>query len=149
MIYICAFPERYVGQPAVDTGQCARLVQVATGAPQTTFWRKGQKVRGNSNIARGTAIATFELGTDWEEARSCGPFAYTNRTDHTAHAALYINQDESGITVVDQWSGQAPIQRKIPFTPSKVPIGSGENYYIVEGPPYFNMEVSPDRSQAA
>ncbi|HTO87117.1 MAG TPA: BPSL0067 family protein [Thermoanaerobaculia bacterium] len=137
-----------MGSDELDTGHCARLVQIATGAPKASFWRRGEKVRGNSIIAYGTAIATFELGGLFDELTICGPVLYTNRTDHTAHAALYVSQDENGIKMIDQWQGRGTVGYTTrDFLPHKFPIESGDNDYVIEGPPYLNVAVLPDRSQ--
>ena len=42
----------------VDNGQCVELVKQKAGAPVTSFWRKGPRVKGNSAIPAGAAIAT-------------------------------------------------------------------------------------------
>jgi hypothetical protein len=52
----------------------------------TTTWKPGRKVRGN-NISPGTAIASFRDGK------------YQND-----HAAIFVSQDEKGITVYDQYN---------------------------------------------
>jgi hypothetical protein len=77
-------------------------VQAAAGAPLTAAWRAGAAVHGNPEIAPGTAIATFETdGT------------YTNESGN--HAAIYLDQDDRGIWVYDQWQGQPVARRLIRF----------------------------------
>jgi hypothetical protein len=42
--------------------ECVEFIRQATGAPQTSNWKRGQKVADAKvgSIARGTAIATFD-----------------------------------------------------------------------------------------
>jgi hypothetical protein len=99
--YLAARPEAFEGR-VVGEGHCVDLVKAAAGLPQTAAWRKGAEVYGNSHIARGTAIATFEAdGT------------YTNESGN--HAAIYLYQDDRGIWVYDQWLGQPVHKRLIRF----------------------------------
>ena len=102
--YVAEEPERWLksGRP-VDNGQCVRLVQVAAGVPVTSTWRKGATVRGAETLDRGTIIATFDAAG-----------RYPNNA-HGNHAAIYLSQDGSGLTVIDQWTGQPPHQRQIRF----------------------------------
>jgi hypothetical protein len=99
--YVAARPEAFEGR-VVGSGHCVDFVQAAAGAPLTAAWREGADVRGNPDIARGTAIATFEAdGT------------YTNESGN--HAAIYLYQDDRGIWVYDQWQGQPVARRLIRF----------------------------------
>ena len=79
------------GADKVGSKQCVALVQIKAGAPVSTAWREGTAVRGQTTLARGTAIATFVNGR------------YPNQA-HGNHAALYMGQDATGITVMDQWT---------------------------------------------
>jgi hypothetical protein len=99
--YSCSDPQNYVGQIA-GSGQCVALIQDACGAPNTGAWMKGEKVRGNNSIPRGTAIATFINGT------------YPSHPSGN-HAAIYLGQDDQGLLVVDQWHGQVTHERRIHF----------------------------------
>jgi hypothetical protein len=94
--FTCSNPEKYLDQ-VVGDGQCVSFVQAAAGAPGTTSWRAGPRVRGR-DIPKGTAIAIFSPGG-----------RYHNRYDGY-HAAIYDGQDETGIWVYDQWPGQ-PVHR--------------------------------------
>lgn len=58
-----------------------------TRAGQTTNWKKGARVKGNTSIKPGTAIATF----------------YSNGK-YFGHAAIYVSQTATAITVYDQWN---------------------------------------------
>jgi hypothetical protein len=99
--YLAAHPEAFEGR-VVGAGHCVDFVKAAAGVPRTSAWRKGAPVRGNPDIARGTAIATFEPdGT------------YTNETGD--HAAIYLYQDGRGIWVYDQWQGRPVGKRLIRF----------------------------------
>jgi hypothetical protein len=99
--YIAARPETFEGR-VVGAGDCVDFVKAAAGAPRTAAWQEGAEVRGNSDIAPGTAIATFE---------SDG--SYTSESGN--HAAIYLYQDDRGIWVYDQWRGQPVHKRLIRF----------------------------------
>jgi hypothetical protein len=99
--YVAGFPEAFEGE-VVGAGHCVDFVKMAAGAPRTAAWQEGAEVRGNPDIARGTAIATFE-----------GDGSYTSESGN--HAAIYLYQDERGIWVYDQWQGQPVHKRLIRF----------------------------------
>jgi hypothetical protein len=99
--YIASRPEAFEGR-VVGAGHCVDLVKASAGVPRTDAWQEGAEVRGNSHIARGTAIATFE---------SDG--SYTSESGN--HAAIYLYQDDHGIWVYDQWRGQSVHKRLIRF----------------------------------
>ena len=128
MPYIAKNPESYKAQVVGEgryKGQCAVFVQTASGAPLTTSWKQGALVKGNNSIAKGTAIGCF--GPDGK---------YTNRMDGSAHAAIYISQDKSGIDVWDQWVGQPVHSRTLGFygADSKTvkPVNNGDCFYVIE-----------------
>jgi hypothetical protein len=99
--YLAARPEAFEGR-TVGAGHCVDFAKAAAGVPRTAAWRKGAEVRGNADIGRGTAIATFEAdGT------------YTNESSN--HAAIYLYQDDRGIWVYDQWQGRPVHKRLIRF----------------------------------
>jgi hypothetical protein len=100
MSFIAKDPEGYHGK-VVGTGQCVAFVEKCAGCPPSSSWKKGADVKG-SEIPIGTAIATFIDGE------------YLN-LPHGNHAAIYIEQDEHGITVWDQWTGQPVHKRVIRF----------------------------------
>jgi hypothetical protein len=92
MAYICSNPDAWNQKPLVGDGQCVAFVKAAAMTPASSLWKEGDKVKGNTTIARGTAIATFENGT------------YPNRSTGN-HAAIYLEQDKKlGILVYDQWA---------------------------------------------
>lgn len=122
MSFIAANPETYAGQ-VVGSGQCVAFVEAASGAPLTSSWTKGAQVKG-AMLAAGTAVATF------------GPAGtYTNSTDGTSHAAIYVSQSPVGILVWDQWIGQPVHQRTIRFqggAPGTEPVNDGDFFYVIE-----------------
>ena len=103
--YVARHPEASLGR-VIGTGHCVEYVKKVAGAPLTSRWRPGARVRGNRSIARGTAIATF--GVDGR---------YTSGTGN--HAAIYVGQDHSGIWVYDQWRGRPVSKRLIRFEGGK------------------------------
>jgi hypothetical protein len=150
MYYIHSFPETLIKPEEVDNGQCARLVQVTVGAPQAKHWRRGPQVRGNPDIPRGIAIATFELGGTFDEMRISGNVRYTNTMNYTAHAGIYYDQDEYGIRMIDQYVGRGKVDFSYyKFAPAdSLAIHDGKKYYIIDGPPYLNQRLSRDSSAA-
>src|SRR4051794_40908216 len=90
MPYIYAKVEELDATELVGTHQCVALLQHYATVPHTSSLAQGDKVLGNSKIAKGTAIATFVDGK------------YPNKSSGN-HAAFYVSQDAGGIWVVDQW----------------------------------------------
>ncbi|MGB8890294.1 MAG: BPSL0067 family protein [Candidatus Korobacteraceae bacterium] len=123
MAYIAPDPESYQNT-VVGSGQCVAYVQQASGAPLTSGWSQGSQVRGNADIQTGTAIATFN--SDGQ---------YTDSTDGTSHAAIYIGQNGVGLQVWDQWKGQPVHQRTIRFqggAPGVKPVNDGDAFYVID-----------------
>jgi hypothetical protein len=130
-VYVGANPGQWIGQKQVGDGERVALVEKATGAPRSTYWRGGALVKGDTQLAPGTAIAVFD-----SDGR------YGNHTDETSHAAIYLRQDANGIYVIDQWNirvngkvgrRQAPHERLIPFNPSKrAAVDHGELYHVIQ-----------------
>ena len=56
MSWVAQTPSSFVGQP-VGNEQCVAYVQVASGAPHTSQWKRGNLVKGSA-VPQGTAIAT-------------------------------------------------------------------------------------------
>jgi hypothetical protein len=82
--------------------------------------------RGNKHIKRGTAIATFVNGK-------------YPRKKHGNHAALYVSQDDEGITVVEQFRGVSAQERKLKFLGKTKdgyvnPSNNGDAFSIIELP---------------
>lgn len=116
--YVAVEPERWADQ-VVETGQCVAYVQVACKAPHTSHWRRGGLVKGDASVPPGTAIATF----DPDET-------YGNHTDGRSHAAIYVKQDEHGLTVYDQWVGQPVHQRVIRFNGDRS-VDDGNAFFVI------------------
>lgn len=116
--YVAQDPDRYMGS-IVGDGQCVVYVQEASGAPVTSSWREGEKVKGKGEN-RGTATATFQSRV------------YGNYTDGRSHAAIYIDQDAEGINVNDQWIGQPVHRRKIRFrNGATTPNNDGDAFSVI------------------
>ncbi len=101
MPYVASNPKAYLGT-SVGSGQCVPLVEAATGAPRYATWSKGAQVKGVTDLAIGTAIATFD-----------GDGRYGNHTDGSSHAAIYMGQTADGIEVIDQWVHTAGGKRHV------------------------------------
>jgi len=101
--------QRYFGYANAETlkdsdkstggGQCVDLIKkhVPEIGP-TTGWKPGPRVSDlkTADIPKGSVIATFWNGK-YPTDRSSGK-----------HAAFYLEHDEKGIRVVEQWSGATP-----------------------------------------
>ena len=130
MPYVASDPDRYIGKPPVGTGECVPLVEDATGAPRAAQWSRGALVKGNTALARGTAIATFDAAGNYGNNR------------HGNHAAIYLGQDASGIQVVDQWNRrdktgkivghQWPHERTIRFNDKLGASDNGNGFSVVQ-----------------
>ena len=122
MAWVADNPGRYAGQ-AVGSGHCVAFVQTAAGAPHTSAWRRGAKVRPLDNLAGGTAVATF----------GGNPARYQNRTDGSSHAAIYIRHEPDGLRVWDQWRGHPVAQRTIRYKGGAgTQNNDGDAFYVIE-----------------
>lgn len=90
--YVYADVEKLEGEPLVGSHHCVPLVQHYAKAPQAALWTQGELVKTATDLAKGTAIATFVDGV------------YPNNKTGN-HAALFISKDNAGIKVMDQWKG--------------------------------------------
>lgn len=91
MSFVYSKVESLKGKDKVGSHQCAALVQwYVAGMPQTSKWKAGEIVLGNSHLKEGTAIATFVKGR------------YLN-LPHGNHAAFFLRQGDGGFWVMDQW----------------------------------------------
>jgi len=118
-MWLAVNPQRYLGKP-VGSGHCVDYVKITTGLPATSYWRKGQLVKGNDCPAH-CAIATFgDAGI------------YENKTDGSSHAAIFISENDDGLIVYDQWVGQPVHQRTIHFRDSGDDVNNGNKFYIIE-----------------
>jgi len=119
MSYVSANYESFDGR-VVGDGQCVAYVRTASGAPQTSDWAEGQKVKG-ATVAEGTAIATFQGGS------------YTNSTNGNSHAAIYQSQDGQGLWVYDQWLGHSVQRRLIRFRDgATTPNNDGDAFSVID-----------------
>jgi hypothetical protein len=100
MSHVAPHPEHYPGEIAGD-GHCVALVRRACAAPPTACWRQGAHAL-SSDVAKGTAIATFD-----EAGR------YASATDGHSHAAIYIEPRGGGFLVLDQWLGRPATYRVV------------------------------------
>ena len=88
-----------VATNAKGNAECALLVQKLTGAPVTSTWGRGDKVRGGT-VTAGTAIATFK-----DDGKYDG-------NSGVCHAAIYIKTTAVGLQVWDQWRNGHVGERK-------------------------------------
>ena len=123
MSFIASNPGSFNGQ-VIGSGQCVAFVQAAAGAPNTAKWKQGARVRANSSLPAGTAIATFDAYG-----------RYANKTDGSSHAAIYVKQDGNALHVWDQWSGQAVHVRPIQFRGGGKAVNDGDQYCVIEPRP--------------
>ncbi|MBL4673685.1 MAG: BPSL0067 family protein [Arenicella sp.] len=93
---VCQSASNYKDR-VVGDGHCVSLIKRCAGAPPTTRWRAGASDL-TSDLPSGTVIATFKNNR------------YPNSSGH--HAAIYIQHDENGIWVWDQWIGK-PVHRRL------------------------------------
>lgn len=98
-----------------ESQECVASVKFFTGAPQTSLWSKGVKVKGDISIKAGTAIATFD-----------------NTGKYKGHAAIYIGQNGLGILVYDQWNGREFGDRLIEYRGQGYVSNDGEQFYVIE-----------------
>ena len=113
---------QYLSQ-SVGTGQCVALVQAADSSiGLTATWTQGSAVQGNTSLQPGTVIATFGSND-----------TYTNSTDGSSHAAIYLGQNAQGIQVEDQWVGHPASVRTIAWssTTSSYAANNGSAFYVV------------------
>jgi hypothetical protein len=107
----------------IGTGQCVAFVEAAAKTRHTAEWNRGGIVAGDTTIAEGTAIATFDPdGT------------YGNHTDGRSHGAIYVSQVAGqGLLVYDQWLGQPVHQRTIHFrNGTGLAVNDGNQFYVIE-----------------
>lgn len=100
-------------------GQCVSFVTTVcpTLPVRTTEWKKGVQVKGDKTIKAGTAIATFG-----------------KNGKYYGHAAIYENQTDMGINVVDQWvtpPAKAIHRRMLRFGASGL-ANNGDNFYVID-----------------
>jgi len=104
--------------------ECVEFIRQVLAAPPTGLWREGNKVtQGDRSILPGTAIATF-VGGRYPQTGSSGK-----------HAAIYLDQDGSGIIVLDQWRTQGSVKKRTirwkPADPSNL-SNNGNAFSVIE-----------------
>ena len=104
--------------------ECVEFIKQTLDAPPTNLWREGDKVeKGKKNVLTGTAIATF-IDKKYPQTGSSGK-----------HAAIYLDQDGSGIIVLDQWRTQGSVQKRTirwsPTDPSNL-SNNGNAFSVIE-----------------
>jgi hypothetical protein len=109
-------------------GQCVSLVKnlCKPHLPPTKQWRRGKKVQGDATIRSGTAIAAFLASGRFKSG--------------DGHAAIFIDQDETGISVWDQYMDpkKGVGRRHLPFKSGKggpTDGNDGSNFYVIEADP--------------
>jgi hypothetical protein len=115
--------QNYLGK-VIGSGQCVAFVEIAAQTPHTAQWKCGRKVAGDTTIAQGTAIATFDPSG-----------SYGNHTDGRSHGAIYVSQNGQGLLVYDQWTGQPVHQRTILFRDSSYTghaVNDGNQFNVIE-----------------
>jgi hypothetical protein len=121
MIWRASRPEAFIFQ-VVGDGHCVAFVRQASGAPHTSGWRRGQKVRTMDASQAGLAIATFNDADD----------RYGNHTDGRSHTAILISRQADGLLVYDQWLGHPVQQRVIRYRAGKgQPVNDGDAYHVI------------------
>ncbi|WP_174292376.1 BPSL0067 family protein [Sphingomonas bacterium] len=104
--------------PVNFCGQCVSFVtQVCPSIPVSTAqWKKGVQVKG-ATLAAGTAIATFDANGHYY-----------------GHAAIYENQNASGINVVDQWvtGAGSPIHARLIRFGGHGLANDGNGFYVID-----------------
>lgn len=107
-------------------GQCAILVQTATGCGKSRFWVRGPVVKGNAAVPEGTAIAIFD---------DDGSYPATGN-----HAAIYISQDDKGLLTLDQWAHDEVKKARIEnkgywmvqnFGNTRYPMNDGDRFHVI------------------
>ena len=94
--------------------ECVALARGLSNAPPSGLWHRGDAVRANSDIRKGTVIATFVHG------------------HYDGHAAIYLGETAEGIRVYDQWNAQKAHVRVIHYSGKHAFVDDGNNYYVVE-----------------
>jgi hypothetical protein len=118
--FLAANAASYNGK-TVGSGQCVAFVREASGAPETGKWVRGAKVKGNTGLAKGTAVATLTVD------------GYANEVTGN-HAAIFdgFADNNAGFYVWDQWTGQ-PVHRRLIRYKGGVgsPSNDGDAFYVI------------------
>ena len=119
-MFIAKDPQAELGK-VVGNGQCVRFCQHVSAVPHTSRWTPGVKVRGG-DVPSGAIIATFDPAGYYE-----------NDETGRSHAAVFLEEREDGLRVLDQWRGRVVSERTIRFKGGAHPhVDDGDSYYVVE-----------------
>jgi len=83
-------------------GQCAQLTEALSGVGTTPTWKQGVQVRGNTSLAPGTPIATFNY--NWGGRARYGSEAQPVGVSGMSHTGIYLGQDANGVYMLNQWN---------------------------------------------
>jgi len=83
-------------------GQCAQLVEALSEVGTTPTWKQGVQVRGNTSLAPGTPIATFNY--NWGGRARYGSEAQPVGVSGMSHTGIYLGQDANGLYMLNQWN---------------------------------------------
>jgi hypothetical protein len=120
-MFIAKDPHAELGN-VVGNGHCVRFCQHVSQVPHTSRWEPGVKVRGG-NVPRGAIIATFHPETR----------RYENDIRGRSHTAVFLEEREDGIRVLDQWLGRPVQERTIRFKGGSEPhVDDADSYFVVE-----------------
>jgi len=104
--------------------ECVEFLHQAAGTPPTVNWKAGAHIKDArpGSIPAGTSIATFnEHGKYPTDSKG-------------RHAAIYLEHDEGGIHVLDQWNARGEVKESyIRFDrPNVSRSNNADTYYIIE-----------------
>ncbi len=126
MPQILARPEDHIGKAyknASGNTECVEFPKQALQLPATALWIEGIKIgRGTAGLMRGTAIATFVDGK------------YPQIGASGKHAAIYLEQNDTGIVVLDQWRAQGMVKKRtIRFDSKSASLSNqGDAFSVIE-----------------
>lgn len=123
------------GQYCGKTSECCSLAKDLSRVPQhTIYWERGEQVRGNLDIAVGTAIATFNF-YDERTHKGYGPSSSPWGRPGESHCGIYLGQSDKGILILHQWnSSEGPRISTIPWDSwNKHPLEGGNRFYVIRG----------------
>ena len=89
---------------------------------------QGEQVEGATDIAPGTAIATFNFNGAY------GPPDSPGGASGVSHTGIYLGQDSSGVQILDQWSGSGGASiHTIPWSSwGGNTDEAGSHYYVIK-----------------
>jgi hypothetical protein len=121
--------QQYVGSYYGANEQCVSLTRDFDSAlPASSLWQQGEQVEGATDIAPGTAIATFNFDGAY------GPSDSPGGASGVSHTGIYLGQDASGVQILDQWSGSGGASiHTIPWSSwGGNTAEAGSQYYVIK-----------------